>query len=54
MRSEMPEVEYATSVRLRQGDQQGIVKTGDKNLALKLEERGYDWIKEEIGEVVSQ
>ncbi|MCW3128067.1 MAG: putative ATP-dependent transporter SufC [Bacteroidetes bacterium] len=26
-----------------------IVKTGDKNLALKMEERGYDWIKEEVG-----
>ncbi len=25
-----------------------IVKTGDKSLALQLEERGYDWIKEEI------
>jgi len=25
-----------------------IVKSGDKNLALKLEEKGYDWIKEEI------
>ena len=25
-----------------------IVKTGDKNLALKLEEKGYDWIKEEL------
>lgn len=25
-----------------------IVKTGDKSLALKLEEKGYDWIKEEI------
>lgn len=24
-----------------------IVKTGDKNLALELEEKGYDWIKEE-------
>ncbi len=24
-----------------------IVKTGDKNLALELEERGYDWIKDE-------
>lgn len=24
-----------------------IVKSGDKNLALKLEEQGYDWIKEE-------
>jgi Fe-S cluster assembly ATP-binding protein len=26
-----------------------IVKTGDKSLALKMEEKGYDWIKEEIG-----
>jgi len=25
-----------------------IVKSGDKNLALKLEAKGYDWIKEEI------
>ncbi len=25
-----------------------IVKTGDKNLALKMEEKGYDWIKEEL------
>jgi Fe-S cluster assembly ATP-binding protein len=25
-----------------------VVKTGDKNLALKMEEKGYDWIKEEI------
>lgn len=25
-----------------------IVKTGDKNLALELEEKGYDWLKEEI------
>lgn len=25
-----------------------IVKSGDKNLALKLEEQGYDWIKEEF------
>lgn len=25
-----------------------IVKTGDKNLALKLEEKGYDWIKSEL------
>lgn len=24
-----------------------IVKSGDKNLALELEERGYDWIKDE-------
>jgi Fe-S cluster assembly ATP-binding protein len=27
-----------------------IVKTGDKSLALTLEEKGYDWIKEELGE----
>jgi len=25
-----------------------IVKSGDKNLALELEEKGYDWIKKEI------
>ena len=25
-----------------------IVKSGDKSLALKLEEEGYDWIKEEV------
>ena len=25
-----------------------IVKTGDKNLALELEEKGYDWITDEI------
>lgn len=25
-----------------------IVKTGDKSLALELEEKGYDWIKEEM------
>ena len=25
-----------------------IVKSGDASLALELEERGYDWIKEEI------
>ena len=25
-----------------------IVKSGDKNLALKLEEKEYDWIKEEV------
>ena len=24
-----------------------IVKSGDKNLALELEEKGYDWIKPE-------
>jgi len=29
-----------------------IVKTGGKELSLKLEEQGYDWIKEEVGEVV--
>ncbi|MDG2440572.1 MAG: Fe-S cluster assembly ATPase SufC, partial [Crocinitomicaceae bacterium] len=25
-----------------------IVKTGGKELALELEEKGYDWIKEEL------
>ena len=25
-----------------------IVKSGDKNLALKLEKEGYDWIKEDV------
>ncbi|GAB5556774.1 MAG: Fe-S cluster assembly ATPase SufC [Schleiferiaceae bacterium] len=25
-----------------------IVKSGDKNLALELEEKGYDWIKEDL------
>ena len=25
-----------------------IVKTGPKELALELEEKGYDWIKEEV------
>ncbi len=25
-----------------------IVKSGDKNLALELEKRGYDWVKEEM------
>ncbi len=25
-----------------------IVKSGDKNLALELEEKGYDWIKQEV------
>jgi len=29
-----------------------IVKSGDKSLALEVEERGYDWIKEEIGATV--
>lgn len=30
-----------------------IVKTGDKNLALELEKRGYDWIKEEVDGVTA-
>jgi Fe-S cluster assembly ATP-binding protein len=25
-----------------------IVKSGDKSLALELEEKGYDWIKQEV------
>jgi Fe-S cluster assembly ATP-binding protein len=29
-----------------------IVKSGGKELALVLEEKGYDWIKEEVGETV--
>jgi Fe-S cluster assembly ATP-binding protein len=29
-----------------------IVKSGDKNLALKLEEQGYDWIKKSNIEVL--
>lgn len=28
-----------------------IVKSGDKSLALELEEKGYDWIKEEVAAV---
>lgn len=28
-----------------------IVKSGDKNLAIELEEKGYDWIKEEVGSI---
>lgn len=28
-----------------------IVKSGDKSLALELEEKGYDWIKEEVATV---
>lgn len=28
-----------------------IVKTGDKSLALELEEKGYDWIKKEVASV---
>jgi Fe-S cluster assembly ATP-binding protein len=27
-----------------------IVKSGGKDLALELEEKGYDWIKQELGE----
>jgi Fe-S cluster assembly ATP-binding protein len=30
-----------------------IVKSGGKELALELEEKGYDWIKEELGEVAN-
>lgn len=29
-----------------------IVKSGGKELALQLEEKGYDWIKEEVGETI--
>ncbi len=29
-----------------------IVKSGDKHLALELEEKGYDWIKGEVAETV--
>ncbi|HMP32082.1 MAG TPA: hypothetical protein PKD85_20925 [Saprospiraceae bacterium] len=29
-----------------------IVKTGDKSLALKLEEEGYDWVKSEMESLV--
>jgi Fe-S cluster assembly ATP-binding protein len=25
-----------------------IVKSGDKSLALELETRGYDWVKQEL------
>ncbi len=28
-----------------------IVKSGDKSLALKLEDEGYDWIKEEVNSI---
>lgn len=30
-----------------------IVKSGDKNLAMELEEKGYDWIKEEVAIVTT-
>jgi Fe-S cluster assembly ATP-binding protein len=26
-----------------------IVLSGDKSLALELEKRGYDWLREEVG-----
>ena len=29
-----------------------LVKSGDRSLALELEEKGYDFIKEELGEEV--
>ena len=29
-----------------------IVKSGDKNLALELEERGYDWVEKEVSAAV--
>ena len=29
-----------------------IVKSGDKSLAIEVEERGYDWIKEELAATV--
>jgi Fe-S cluster assembly ATP-binding protein len=29
-----------------------IVKSGGKELALKLEELGYDWVREEAGQTV--
>jgi Fe-S cluster assembly ATP-binding protein len=30
-----------------------IVRSGDKSLALELEEKGYDWLKEQPGELVA-
>lgn len=30
-----------------------IVRSGDKNLAIELEEKGYDWLKEEFNEAVA-
>ncbi len=30
-----------------------IVKSGDKSLALELEEKGYDWVKEELATAVA-
>lgn len=29
-----------------------IIRSGDKNLALELEEKGYDWLKKEAGQIV--
>jgi Fe-S cluster assembly ATP-binding protein len=31
-----------------------IIKSGDKGLALELEDKGYDWVKEHIDEAVEQ
>ncbi len=30
-----------------------IIKSGDKNLALELEEKGYDWVKEHVSEFIA-
>jgi Fe-S cluster assembly ATP-binding protein len=30
-----------------------IVKSGDKNLALELEAKGYDWVKQELAAVTA-
>jgi len=30
-----------------------IVKSGDKDLALQLEEKGYDWLREEVSEMIN-
>lgn len=45
MRTEMPEVEYATSVQLRQDDQQGVVKAGDKHLKFTEQYAESDFFK---------
>jgi Fe-S cluster assembly ATP-binding protein len=29
-----------------------IIRSGDKNLALELEEKGYDWLKKEAGQLI--
>ncbi len=31
-----------------------IIKSGGKDLALELEDKGYDWVKDHVGEVVEQ